>query len=106
MTFTFSNIRPVLNRKKVPCLRFTLTTEASPGKLAETRNGCLAGIGKDGPWAMPPASPYKNYLWAKDLEDMVLAGLASKGLMEGLGSPFKAEPTDLIEAFTFGGPNA
>ena len=99
MILTFSNLKPVLNRKKEPCLRFSLTTEVSVGVLGETRNGCLAGRSKGKPWAMPPASPYKNYVWAKDFEDAVIKGLASKGLLDGLGSPF--EESNPIENWTF-----
>ena len=100
MILTFSNLKPVLNRKKEPCLRFSLTTESSVGVMGETSNGCLAGRSKGEPWAMPPASPYKNYIWARDFEDAVLKGLASKGLLDGLGTPFE-EVRELQRTFSF-----
>lgn len=98
MTITISSLRRVNNNKnKLPRLRFTMTTENEiEGRiLTETRDGCLAGVGKDGPWVQPPYTNYKNYKWSVELQEVVIKILEGRGLLKDLEGAF--EPLPVVE---------
>lgn len=93
MTFTISRITKVSNKAKVPRLRFVLTTESVVDglTLTETRDGCLAGVGSRGPWALPPSTPYRNYKWSPEFTDHVVKMLDDRKFFVGLDTPWKEE---------------
>lgn len=86
LKLTVSQVRPLTQKTGTTILRFHLTLSFA-GVSFETHAGCIAGVGKTGPWVRPPAPmpKFQTTRWTKEFQDEILAGLERLGMLKNLG---------------------
>lgn len=80
-------------------VQFTLTITFGADDCALTIRNCLAGIGKNGPWAMPPQHKFKPVVWNRAFELRLIQGFQEAGTFDQLGPSTWAEEQDVTVEF-------
>jgi hypothetical protein len=97
--FICSKVKIKGTKKGRSVIQFTCTLIFGKDQAACTWRNCLAGIGKDGPWAMPPQTDYNVVAWNKSFSEELLKGFRKAGYLDKIVPVAWAEEEDVTVEF-------
>lgn len=77
-------------------LQYRFTMEF-PDESAWTIRNCIAGVGKNGPWATPPLDRFKTITCNKKAQENMIEAFQKEGLLDGLEPSWIEEEKVTVE---------